>query len=269
MTETASLDAPSVLCDRRGSVAVVTLNRPDRLNALTLEMEGRYVETLADLDDDPSIRAIVVTGAGRGFCAGLDMDVLATIGSSEALQDTSTAARTSPASIRKPLIGAINGPAAGMGFVHALYCDVRFASPSASFMTAFSRRGLVAEFGSSWLLPRIVGVSAALDLIMSSRKVDAQEALRLGLVNTIVPAETSVVEAAVSYAQDIATWCAPVEVAASKQMVLRQLHMDFASAIADALIHTKAALDSPDPAEGVASYLEKREPGFRPLPPRS
>lgn len=259
---------PSVLCERRGAVSIVTLNRPDRLNALTMEMESRYADILAELDEDADTRAIVVTGAGRGFCAGLDMEVLATIGSSDALEDTSTERRISPAALRKPLIGAINGPAAGMGFVHALYCDVRFAAPTASFMTAFAKRGLVAEFGSSWLLPRVIGMSAALDLIMSSRKVEAEEALRLGLVNVVVPDDTPVLDAAVAYAQEIATWCAPVEVAASKRMVLEHLTMDFASAVADALVHTKEALDSPDPAEGVASYLEKRRPNFRPLGPR-
>ena len=256
---------PSVLLEIRNAVGIVTLNRPDRLNALTLEMEERYVDTLARLDEDPLVHAIVVTGAGRGFCAGLDIEVLATIGSSEALDDSGTQNRISPAAVRKPLIGAINGPAAGMGFVHALYCDVRFASSSASFMTAFVKRGLVAEFGSTWLLPRIVGVSAALDLIMSSRKVEAEEAHRLGLVNFLVPEGTSVLEAAVSYAEQIATWCAPVEVAASKRMVLDHHSLTFSEAVADALIQTKRALDSSDPAEGVASYLDRRPPDFRPL----
>lgn len=259
---------PTVLLEVRDGVGIVTLNRPERLNALTLEMESRYIDVLTQLDDDPQVRAIVVTGAGRGFCAGLDMEVLATIGSSEALDDASTQVRISPAAIRKPLIAAINGPAAGMGFVHALYCDVRFASSNASFMTAFVKRGLVAEFGSTWILPRIIGVSAALDLVMSSRKVEADEALRLGLVNVLVPDDIDVLDAAVAYAQQIATWCAPVEVAASKRMILDHHTLTFPEAIADALVQTKQALDSTDPQEGVASYLDRRPPDFRPLAPR-
>ena len=153
-------------------VAVLTLNRPDRLNAWTHEMKRVYFDHLEACSADPDVRVIVLTGAGRGFCAGADMDELNSVAgggleasSAEAAQDPRL--QTFPLSIPKPIIAAVNGPCAGLGFVHALMCDLRFAAAGAKLTTAFSRRGLIAEHGISWILPRVVGPSHALDLLLS------------------------------------------------------------------------------------------------------
>ena len=157
-----------VLSERRGPVALLTLNRPDRLNAWTGELGERYYELLDECAADPDVRVIVVTGAGRGFCAGADMDDLQGIGGA-ARDETLSAARPSrpvyhATTLPKIVIAAINGACAGLGFVHALMCDVRFAAAGAKFTSAFSRRGLIAEWGSSWVLPRLVGPARAIDI---------------------------------------------------------------------------------------------------------
>ena len=175
-----------VLAERRGPVLVLTLNRPERLNAWTDALEECYYDRLDAAEDDPEVRAIVVTGAGRGFCAGADMgDLEQGAGGAdvEAVLRNRPRPRAFPLTVRKPLIAAINGAAAGLGLVEALYCDMRFATPEAKLTTAFARRGLVAEYGMSWLLPRLVGYSTALDLLLSGRVVLGEEALRLRLVD--------------------------------------------------------------------------------------
>src|SRR5438874_218988 len=160
-------------------VAVLTLNRPERLNAWTAKMKREYFDLLEDSAGDASVRVIVLTGAGRGFCAGADMAELQAIGDGgigERAAQEDPRPHTFPLTIPKPLIAAINGPCAGLGLVHALMCDLRFAAAGAKITTAFSRRGLVAEHGISWILPRLVGPSRALDLLFSSRIVLAEEA---------------------------------------------------------------------------------------------
>ena len=176
-----------VLAERRGAVLVLTLNRPDRMNAWTDALEARYYELLDAAEDDPEVRAIVVTGAGRGFCSGADMEDLhgAATGAIDTEQTERARHRYYPLTIRKPLIAAINGAAVGLGLVEALYCDVRFTTPDAKLATVFARRGLVAEYGISWLLTRLVGPSAALDLLMSGRIVKGEEALRMRLVDRV------------------------------------------------------------------------------------
>ena len=180
-----------VLKDVDGGIAVLTLNRPDRLNAWTREMEVRYFALLDECAASEEVRVIVVTGAGRGFCAGADMRTSRT--SAPAGTPTggpSTRRRTyspePPHSIPKPIIAAINGPCAGIGLVQALMCDIRFAASGVKLTTAFARRGLVAEHGISWILPRLVGPANALDLLLSGRVVLAEEAYELGLVNRVV-----------------------------------------------------------------------------------
>src|SRR4051794_9420459 len=153
-----------VLYDVSDQVALVTLNRPDRLNAWTDELGAAFAGYLEQADSDPGVRAIVLTGAGRGFCAGMDLDQLGAR-RVRTPEERAVAARhrTAPLRVRKPLIAAINGPAAGLGLVEALYCDVRVCAPDAKLVTAFSRLGLPAEQGVSWLLPRLVGYSRAMD----------------------------------------------------------------------------------------------------------
>jgi enoyl-CoA hydratase/carnithine racemase len=177
-----------VRAERRGPVLVLTLNRPERLNASTDALEDRYFARLDAAEDDPAVRAIVVTGAGRGFCAGADMSDLeraATNGGAEAQLRSRPRPRFFPRTVRKPMIAAINGAAVGLGLVEALYCDLRFATPDAKLSTTFARPGLIAEYGISWLLPRLVGYSTALDLLLSGRVIAGKEAQRLGLVDRV------------------------------------------------------------------------------------
>src|SRR4051812_37380930 len=253
----------TVLAERRGAVLLLTLNRPDRLNAWTDELEDRYYGLLEEADAHPEVRAIVVTGAGRGFCAGADMELLQQIGeaSGDLERPARPKARSYPLTLGTPLIAAVNGAAAGLGLVEALYCDLRFATPQAKLTTAFVRRGLIAEYGIAWLLPRLVGPSRALDLLLSGRVVLGEEAHRMGLVDHLAD---DVVEAAVAYAQDLAASSSPTSMAIIKGQVRRALEAPFADAFADAEREMLASFGRPDVAEGVASYLEQRAPAFPP-----
>ena len=261
-------DAPElVLAERQGAVLLLTLNRPERLNAWNLALEERYFALLDEADADPEVRVVVVTGAGRGFCAGADMEDLSQLGTvdPDTLADERTRRpRERPLSFRKPLIAAVNGPAAGLGLVQALYCDLRFATPEAKFTTAFARRGLIAEYGVAWLLPRLVGQSRALDLLMSARVVLGNEALSMGLIDRVLPAE-SLLPTVLAYAADLAENCSPTSMALMKQQVYQAMDSDLPTAIA---VSNKLMHDSfrhPDAAEGVHSYLERRPPRFAPL----
>jgi enoyl-CoA hydratase/carnithine racemase len=248
-------------------VAVLTLNRPERLNAWTAELGRTYFDLLEDCAARDDVRAIVVTGAGRGFCAGADMDDLQAIGDG-GLDGRNAAADPRPQTfaltIPKPVVAAINGPCAGLGLVHALMCDIRFAAVDAKLTTAFSRRGLVAEHGISWILPRLVGPARALDLLLSARVVLGEEAERLGLVNRALPRE-QVLDAAVAYARDLAASCAPSSMAAMKRQVYADLDRGLPAALANANELMLESLQAPDFVEGVSSFVEKREPRFRSL----
>jgi enoyl-CoA hydratase/carnithine racemase len=268
-----SLAPPStdtVLAERHGGVLVLTLNRPERLNAWNDALEARYYERLDAAEADPDVKAIVVTGAGRGFCAGADMDDLASAGDRdmEAVLRNRPRPRTFPLTIRKPLIAAVNGAAAGLGLVEALYCDLRFATPEAKLTTAFVRRGLIAEYGISWILPRLIDQSAALDLLLSGRVIRGEDAHRLGLVDRLSSRE-SVLADAVAYATELAEHCSPASMAIIKSQVHADLDRSFAESVAAA---DDAMVDSfrrPDVTEGVLSFTEQRPPAFPPLPPRN
>jgi enoyl-CoA hydratase/carnithine racemase len=255
-----------VLAERRGAVLVLTLNRPDRLNAWTDALEDAYFAQLDAAEDDPGVRAIVVTGAGRGFCAGADMDDLARAPGAGAAAVRRERPRTFPLTVRKPLIAAINGAAAGLGLVEALFCDVRFATSEAKLTTAFARRGLIAEYGVAWLLPRLVGRSAALDLLLSGRVVRGEEALALRLVDRL---SDRVVDDAVAYAQDLADHCSPWSMATIKAQLQAGLEQGFNDATAEAEALMLASFGRPDVKEGVASYLDRRPPAFPSLDPRT
>lgn len=259
-----------VLCERQDGVLILTLNRPDRLNAWNDALEAVYFAQLDAAEDDPKVKAIVVTGAGRGFCAGADMEDLSAAGDTdvEALLRNRPRPRSFPLTVRKPMIAAINGAAAGLGLVEALYCDVRFATPQAKLTTAFARRGLIAEYGLSWLLPRLIGHAAALDLLLSGRIIRGEEAHRLGLVNFLSEPDQLVADA-VAYAQDLADHCAPSSMATIKAQVTADHDRDFAAAVAAADDLMIASLQGPDISEGVRSHMEQRAPAFTPLPARS
>lgn len=248
-------------------VAVLTLNRPDRLNAWTPELGSTYFDLLDDCAADPEVRAIVVTGAGRGFCAGADMQDLQALGSgdidgAERRQDSRP--QTFPTTIPKPIVAAVNGPVAGIGLVLALMCDIRFIADDAKVTTAFARRGLVAEYGIAWILPRLVGPAAAMDLLFSGRIIVGAEAAELGLANRALPADQVLVEA-VAYARELATFSSPASMAAMKAQVYADLERPLADAADEANRLMLESFERPDFVEGVESFVEKREPDFPPV----
>ena len=252
-----------VLRDIRDGVAILTLNRPDRLNAWTPAMEARYFGLLEDAAADPAVRVIVVTGAGKGFCAGVDMDALKDIGAGGTFEHSGKP-QTFPLTIPKPIIAAINGACAGLGLVQALMCDLRFAAAGVKLTTAFVRRGLVAEHGISWVLPRLVGPARALDLLLSGRVILADEALAMGLVNRVV-APDALLETALSYARELVTSCSPSAMASIKYQVYRHYETDLATALGETNEIMAASLKRPDFREGVASFVERRAPQFAPF----
>jgi enoyl-CoA hydratase/carnithine racemase len=256
-----------VLFEVQDDVAVLTFNRPDRLNAWTHEMENLYFDLLGECAQDERVRAIVLTGAGRGFCAGADMDSLASLSEGEGEPSTAspdTRPVTYATTIPKPVVAAINGACAGIGLVHAVMCDVRIAAAGAKFTTAFARRGLVAEHGLAWMLPRLVGPARALDLLFSGRVFLGTEAAELGLVNRAVDDGTALDEA-LDYARVLATQCSPASMAVMKEQVYADYDKTLSESVEEANRLMLESFTRPDFGEGVRSFLERREPEFEPL----
>jgi len=262
-----------ILYEVSDKIATITLNRPDRMNAWTGIMEHEVREAMMAASRDDDVRVIVLTGAGRAFCAGADMEALKSI-DPDAMRraenippfdmnrrpDWQTRYAYYP-SIPKPVIGMLNGATAGIGLVHALYCDLRFAAEGAVFTTAFARRGLIAEHGISWMLPRLVGHANALDLLMSARRVSSDEALRMGLVNRLCPPE-KLREETYAYARDLADFASPSAIAVIKRQLYDVPFQTLAEATIDANREMQIALKGNDFREGVASFVEKRPPRF-------
>lgn len=244
------------------AIATITLNRPERLNAYTVQMGVELYTSLQELERNDAVRVIIVTGAGRAFCAGMDLE---RGGDSFAAEGQFNAARAlenavHPWNFGKPIIAAINGPAVGIGATWPLQWDIRLAAESARIGFVFTRRGIVAEAHSTWILPRLVGMSVAMELMLTGRIIDAQEALRLGLVSRVVP-DASLMTEARALALDIARHTAPVSVAVTKKLLWRQLMENDprrAKAVEDALFAW--AGQQPDAAEGVRAFIEKRPP---------
>lgn len=244
-------------------VLLLTLNRPESRNQWTGALETAYFDALDEAGRDPTVRAIVVTGAGSTFCPGLDPEALQnTAGGQAYLPDRRR--QTFTTTIQKPVIAAINGACAGIGLVQALYCDYRFAVPGAKMTTAFSKRGLPAEDGTSWIVTRLAGPSKGFDLLVTGRVFLSDEALALGLVDQLVPAE-SLIEAATSYARQIATEVSPVAAA----MIKAQVWHDLGATLEDARLLSRHFLAvaklQPDFAEGAAALVERRPPEFPPF----
>lgn len=254
------------MADRDQGVLLLTFNRPERMNAWTADLEDAYFDHLEAAAADPEVRAIVVTGAGRGFCPGADMEELADIARRGGLDSRSRRPQTLPLGVPKPIIAAVNGACAGIGLAQALMCDIRLAAAGVKFTTAFARRGLVAEHGMSWILPRLLGPAVALDLLLSARVVQSEEAAELGLVNAVYPPDQLVPEA-LAYARDLAANCSPTSMAVIKAMVYRHLELPLASAMTEANRIMTQSLGWPDMTEGVASFVERRAPRFLPLSP--
>ncbi len=253
-------------------VATITLNRPDRLNAWTGDMADQLRAAFTRADADGEVRAIVVTGAGRGFCAGADMARLssAAAGKRQLIADDDAPTDGLAANfaqrlsyilaVRKPIIAAINGPVAGIGFVLTLYCDIRYMAEGAKLTTAFVRRGLIAEHGAAWMLPRLIGPMNALDLLCSARPVDAKEAETMGLVRVL--AAEGFLPAVKSRAAEIANLASPRAVAIIKRQVYEGLFQSLAEATAIANREQELCRDTEDFREGVAHFVEKRAPRF-------
>lgn len=257
----------TVLYEVREAVAHLTLNRPDSLNAWTPELGRAYFDRLQEADADPEARAIVVTGAGRGFCAGADFDYLQEVERNGSSAEPDPRPQSLPRSLRKPVIAAINGPCAGLGFVMAMMCDIRFAAAGAKLTTAFAHRGLIAEYGLSWVLPRVVGTSAALDLLLSGRTFLAEEAERLGVVDRLTEEGQAAAEAH-AYAVELALYSSPASMATIKRQLYDDLIRDLAQADAAAVEYMEQSFERPDFREGVDSFVERRSPEFPPLAQR-
>jgi len=261
-------------------VATITLNRPDKLNAWTAIMEREVRSAIEEAERDENVRVIILTGAGRGFCAGADMSLLSSVAESgvdERVRKQASSSSTSgpvdgvradfrkkysyfPA-VGKPVIAAINGPVVGLGLVIALYCDLRFASDAARFSTAFARRGLIAEYGLAWILPRLVGHANALDLLFSARMVNSAEALRIGLVNQVFPQDAFLAKVN-EYARDVAANSSPRSTRIIKRQVYDAMFQTLEEAFDIAEREMLASLQCEDFKEGVAHFLEKRAPTF-------
>lgn len=265
------------------AVAWVTLNRPARLNAWTNVMECEVRSAMQKAERDDAVRVIVLTGAGRGFCSGADVQGMAEMFAGAAgrtiseivreYQDRNPVPKCHGArsdfqkrysyfpSLKKPVIGAINGPTAGLGFVIALYCDIRLASTEATFTTAFAKRGLIAEYGIGWMLSRLAGHAAALDLLLSARQITAQEALALRLVNRVIPHETFEQEVR-SYAAELAHSVSPRSLRIMKRQIYDSLFQSLCEATEEADVEMFKSFDSEDFQEGVKHFLEKRKAAF-------
>lgn len=250
----------SIICARNEHVSYIRFNRPDHLNAWNRAMEAEVREAMVAASADPATRVIVLTGVGKGFCAGADL----------AADKDEGEVRVPPfvprrfsyfQQIEKPVVAAINGPAVGIGFVIALLSDIRLASDRAKIGAIFPRRGLVAEHGTAWLLPRLVGMARASDLLLTGRLVEATEALQMGLVSKVFPL-ADFAEEVHAFCADLANSCSPLAVSTIKRQIRMGLDRDFASSIDDADLLLEKCKRTSDYREGISHFVEKRPPRF-------
>ncbi len=264
-----------ILMDQKDRVLVITLNRPERLNAISREMLNELSAKVVEADKDPEIRCIVLTGSGKGFCAGLDLiDTSGRIEDDKATKEQGKAAnrparrlfdlRDAPINVMwhcdTPIICAINGAAAGYGMDLTLLCDMRVMSENAKLAAVTAKRNVVPESGGTWLLPRLVGWAKAAELYYRARTIDAEESLKLGLVNEVVPAD-SLMDTAMTWAQEVAD-NAPMAVQTTKRMMRMGLEESYDTAVDHLMVHLNGLFQSEDFAEGLSAFLEKRKPDF-------
>ena len=248
-------------------VCTITLDNQPRRNAWNPTMETQYFEALDRAAADQAVRAIVLTGAGSSFCPGLDSQRLEQAAGPVGLRLEGRRSQHYPLTIPKPMVAAINGPCAGIGLVQALVCDVRFMARGAKLSTAYAKLGIPAEYGLSWLLPRMIGVEWSLDLLLSARRVGGEEAQRIGLVTRVCDDDAVLTEAQ-AYAAMLATGSSPRAMAAIRRQVWGDLSRGYTEANGlwfEAMLRLNSP-DNPDFAEGVAALVEKRAPRFAPLP---
>ena len=260
------------------AVAVITMNRPETLNALTDRTQAEIRHALDQSERNEHVVGTVLTGAGRGFCSGVDMNALGAM--SEAgrrLGDSHADLAADPGNpdndpnfeigaayflgLRKPLIAAINGACAGLGFSYAVFCDLRFVDRTARFATAFSQRGLIAEHGVSWMLPRLIGPANTLDILWSGRRFDGEEAGRIGLANRVCETGECVTDA-VAYLREISQTAAPNSLMMMKKQIYRHLNAELRAAMVESEGWMDESLARGDFKEGVASFVERRAPSF-------
>jgi enoyl-CoA hydratase/carnithine racemase len=270
-SQTSQVDDAVLYEATPSGVAIVTFNRPERLNAWGADIAAGFYAAIDRAEEDPAIRVILLTGKGRGFCAGAYLGAPGSAG--KVGESMENAGKTNLAdlvgerpphfvtTLRKPVIAAINGSCVGIGLTQALMCDVRFAAAGAKFAAVFARRGLIAEFGISWVLPRLTSWGVALDLLLSARTFLAEEAAQLGLVKEVVPAE-DLMRRALEYAEDMATHCSPASMAVIKRQVYGDATRDVVEATSVAEVLLQESLPRPDVVEGITSFLEKRPPQF-------
>lgn len=258
-----------------GKVAVITLNRPDKLNAWTRRMAEEIQDAAMTAAEDDNVNVIVLTGAGRGFSAGADMNLLQGLGAGKAGEKEEDKPKQPPQDTRpdfkqqysyfpaipKPIIAAINGPCAGISLVLTLFCDMRIAAAGAKFTSAFVKRGLIVEYGGAWLLPRITGLANAMDIWLTGRVFDGNEAKELGLVNQVLPDE-GFLESAMAIAHDMANNNSPRSMRVIKHQTWEAMFQDLDNALDLSVEEMNASIKSDDFKEGVAHFMEKRPPAF-------
>ncbi|MBI4259934.1 MAG: enoyl-CoA hydratase/isomerase family protein [Actinobacteria bacterium] len=257
------MEHEQIVHEEDGGVAWIRLARPDRLNALTTRMSEEILDVLGSAGRDDSVRCVVVTGQGRGFCAGQDLEEFRDAGQLDVTEHLRSGYNRMIAAIvelPKPVLGAVNGVAAGAGLSLALACDLRIASDQASFLQAFIRIGLVPDSGGTWLLPRAVGLARALEMSLTGRKVGAEEALATGLVHRVVPADRFEEEAR-AWAADLAALPTRA-VGETKRLLAAGLDGTLSDALEREAVAQAGLAASPDFAEGVAAFLDKRAPRF-------
>jgi len=256
--------AELVLSSLDRGVLTLTFNRPDRLNAWTDAMGRSYFDLLAAAAKNPEVGAIVVTGAGRGFCSGADFQTLTSIQTGTYAAEPDPRPNTFPITIPKPIIAAVNGACAGLGMVHAVVCDLVFTAEDAKWTTAFARRGLVAEYGLSWILPRVMGQQNAMDILLSARTFTGRQAQAMGLAARALPAGELLAEAQ-SYARELAQHSSPASMSIIKRQIWSDWNATLEESVKTATQEMLASFGRPDFTEGVASFLERRPPNFPPL----
>jgi len=274
----SSVDYQDIIYTVDDPVGVITLNRPDALNAFTNRMLAEIRHALAQAEQDAQVVGIILTGAGRGFCPGMDMNALDNLSAGAGQREDLSHLEAEPGdpdlgdnfkvtftylqAVRKPIIAAINGACAGLGMAVALLTDMRFVERQAKFSTAFSQRGLIAEHSISWTLPRLIGSGNALDLLWSARKFDGEEAYRLGIAERLVETGESL-QAATDYIKDLSANCSPTSLQVMKAQVHRHMNMALGEAMVETNEWMAASLVREDFREGVRSFIEKRAPEFK------